>query len=85
MLCYLGGEVSEVAAFSTAPKRITAFEFDLVVVASLKFANGAVGKLSALLDGDTSICFAIYGPGQVEPGALVDIGHRLRPHQYRCG
>jgi UDP-N-acetyl-2-amino-2-deoxyglucuronate dehydrogenase len=57
MLRYLGGEVTEVAAFSAAPKRITAFEFDPVVVASLKFANGAVGKLSALLDGDTPYNF----------------------------
>jgi UDP-N-acetyl-2-amino-2-deoxyglucuronate dehydrogenase len=57
MLRYLGGEVSEVAAFSAAPKRVTAFEFDPVVVASLKFQNGAVGKLSALLDGDTPYNF----------------------------
>src|SRR5690606_28960359 len=54
---YLGGDVVEVAAFSAAPKRVTTFEFDPVVVASLKFANGAVGKLSALLDGDTPYNF----------------------------
>ncbi|MFZ4658373.1 MAG: Gfo/Idh/MocA family protein [Caldilineaceae bacterium] len=57
MLRYLGGEVVEVSAFAAAPKRIKSFEFDPVVVASLKFANGAVGKLSALLDGDTPYRF----------------------------
>jgi predicted dehydrogenase len=57
MLRYLGGEVTEVAAFAAAPKRITSFEFEPVVVASLTFANGAVGKLSALLEGDTPYRF----------------------------
>jgi len=57
MLRWLGGEVVEVSAFSAPPKRITAFEFDPAVIASLKFANGAVGKLSALLDGDTPYRF----------------------------
>lgn len=57
MLRWLGGEVTEVSAFSTVPKRIKTFDFDPVVVASLKFANGAVGKLSALLDGDTPYRF----------------------------
>ncbi len=57
MLRWLGGEVEEVSAFAAPPKRITAFEFDPAVVASLRFANGAVGKLSALLDGDTPYRF----------------------------
>ena len=57
MLRYLGGEVTEVAAFAAPPKRVTNFEFDPVVVASVKFANGAVGKLSSLMDGDTPYRF----------------------------
>lgn len=57
MLRWLGGEIVEVSAFAAPPKRVTAFEFDPVVVASLKFENGAVGKLSALLDGDTPYRF----------------------------
>ena len=57
MLRWLGGEVTEVSAFAAPPKRIKTFDFDPVVVASLKFANGAVGKLSALLDGDTPYRF----------------------------
>lgn len=57
MLRWLGGEVVEVSAFAAPPKRVTHFEFDPVVVAALKFANGAVGKLSALLDGDTPYRF----------------------------
>ena len=57
MLRWLGGEVAEVSAFAAPSKRIQSFEFDPVVVASLRFANGAVGKLSALLDGDTPYRF----------------------------
>ncbi|NJN84562.1 MAG: Gfo/Idh/MocA family oxidoreductase, partial [Caldilineaceae bacterium] len=57
MLRWLGGEVSEVSAFSAAGKRVTSFEFDPVVVASVKFENGAVGKLSSLMDGDTPYRF----------------------------
>ncbi|MEZ4619712.1 MAG: Gfo/Idh/MocA family oxidoreductase [Caldilineaceae bacterium] len=57
MLRWLGGEVTEVSAFAAPPKRVTAFEFNPVVVAALKFANGGVGKLSALLDGDTPYRF----------------------------
>ena len=57
MLRYLGGEVVEVSAFSARPKRVTAFDFDPVVVASLRFANGGVGKLSSLMDGDTPYAF----------------------------
>jgi predicted dehydrogenase len=57
MLRWLGGEIAEVSAFAAPPKRIKSFEFDPAVVASLRFANGAVGKLSALLDGDTPYRF----------------------------
>jgi UDP-N-acetyl-2-amino-2-deoxyglucuronate dehydrogenase len=58
-LRYFGGEVSEVAAFSTGPRKDMGYEFDPTVVASLKFENGAVGKLSSLLDGDTPYIFNI--------------------------
>lgn len=58
MLRFLGGEVTEVAAFSTAgPKKDMNFEYPPVTVASLKFANGAVGKLSALIEGETPYIF----------------------------
>lgn len=57
MLRYLGGEIREVAAFAAPPKRVHTFEFDPVVAASLRFENDAVGKLSALLDGDTPYRF----------------------------
>ena len=56
-LRYLGGEIVEVAAFS-APKRMNPdFEFDPVVAASLRFENGAVGKLSTMLEADTPYIF----------------------------
>ncbi len=57
MLRYLGGEIVEVAAFSARPKRTKGFDFAPVTVASVTFANGAVGKLSTLMDGDTPYAF----------------------------
>jgi predicted dehydrogenase len=57
ILRYVGGEIVEVSAFS-APKRINPdFEYDPVIVASVRFANGAVGKLSTILDADTPYIF----------------------------
>jgi predicted dehydrogenase len=57
ILRHLGGEIVEVAAYS-APKRLNPdFEYDPVIVASLRFANGAVGKLSTILDADTPYIF----------------------------
>ncbi len=58
-LRYLGGEVAEVAAFSTGPKRDMGYQFDPTVVASLKLENGAVGKLSSMIDGDTPYVFNV--------------------------
>jgi predicted dehydrogenase len=57
ILRYLGGEVSEVAAFTGGPKRDRSWEFPPVAVASLRFASGAVGKLSTILDADTPYIF----------------------------
>jgi UDP-N-acetyl-2-amino-2-deoxyglucuronate dehydrogenase len=58
ILRYVGGEIVEVAAFS-GPKRINAdYEYDPNVIASLRFANGAVGKLSTILDADTPYIFS---------------------------
>lgn len=57
ILRFLGGEIVEVAAFS-APKKINMdYEYDPNVVASLRFANGAVGKLSSVFDADTPYIF----------------------------
>jgi predicted dehydrogenase len=54
---WLGGEVVEVSAFSSGPKKNLDYGYDPNIVASLKFENGAVGKLSTLLDGDTPYNF----------------------------
>lgn len=54
---WLGGEVVEVTAFSTGAKKNLDYTYDPVVVASLKFENGAVGKLSTVLDGETPYIF----------------------------
>jgi UDP-N-acetyl-2-amino-2-deoxyglucuronate dehydrogenase len=57
ILRHLGGEIVEVAAFS-APKRINPdYEYDPNIVASVRFANGAIGKLSTVLDADTPYVF----------------------------
>ena len=56
---YFAGEVTEVAAFSAGPKKDLNYEYDPVVVASLKFENGAVGKLSTVLDADTPYIFNV--------------------------
>lgn len=57
ILRYLGGEIVEVAAFS-GPKRINPdYEYDPNVVASVRFANGAVGKLATVFDADTPYIF----------------------------
>jgi UDP-N-acetyl-2-amino-2-deoxyglucuronate dehydrogenase len=57
MLRFVGGEVREVAAFSGAKKLNMDYEFDPNTVAILKFENGAIGKLSAILDADTPYIF----------------------------
>jgi predicted dehydrogenase len=57
ILRHLGGEIVEVAALSASKRINRDFEFDPTVVASLRFANGAVGKLSTVLDADTPYVF----------------------------
>ncbi|MGD7707683.1 Gfo/Idh/MocA family protein [Microlunatus sp. Y2014] len=59
MLRFLVGEVTEVSAFGAKPRGDQPFAFDPVVVASLRFTNGAVGTVSALLEGDTPYNFPI--------------------------
>lgn len=56
-LRWLGGEVVEVSAFSTGAKKNLDYTYDPVTVASVKFENGAVGKLSTVLDGETPYIF----------------------------
>jgi predicted dehydrogenase len=56
---YFAGEITEVAAFSAGPKLDMSYQYDPVIVASLKFENGAVGKLSTVLDADTPYIFNV--------------------------
>jgi UDP-N-acetyl-2-amino-2-deoxyglucuronate dehydrogenase len=57
ILRHLGGEIVEVAAFS-GPKKINLdYEYEPNVVASLRFENGAVGKLATVFDADTPYIF----------------------------
>jgi UDP-N-acetyl-2-amino-2-deoxyglucuronate dehydrogenase len=56
-LRWLGGEVVEVSAHSTGARINMDYGYDPNVVASVKFANGAVGKVSTVLDADTPYIF----------------------------
>lgn len=58
-LRYFGGEIVEVSAYGAGPKINMDYEYDPVTVASVKFENGAVGKLSSVLDGDTPYIFNV--------------------------
>lgn len=85
MLRYLGGEIREVAAFSGPPKRVQGFDFDPVVAVSLRFENGAVGKLSALLDGDTPYRFhcRLFGTnGTIQDNAVYSTTTYPGAHDY---
>lgn len=57
ILRHLGGEIVEVSGFSAAKRVNGDFEFDPISVASLRFENGAVGKLSSMLEGETPYIF----------------------------
>ena len=57
ILRWLAGEVVEVAAFSTGPVMNKDYEYQPVSVAALRFANGAVGKLSSVIEGETPYIF----------------------------
>lgn len=51
------GEVAEVSAYSRSSDTNPDFEYDPIVVASMRFENGAVGKLSAIMEADTPYIF----------------------------
>jgi predicted dehydrogenase len=57
MIRWLGGEIVEVAAFGTKARKNLDYGYEPVTVASVKFENGAVGKLSTVLDADTPYIF----------------------------
>ena len=57
ILRWLAGEVAEVAAFSAGPIMNKDYEYPPVSVAALRFASGAVGKLSSVIEGETPYIF----------------------------
>jgi predicted dehydrogenase len=59
ILRYVGGEIVEVSAFSAPKKLILDYEYDPNVIASVRFANGAVGKVSTVLEADTPYVFNV--------------------------
>jgi UDP-N-acetyl-2-amino-2-deoxyglucuronate dehydrogenase len=57
ILRWLAGDVVEVAAFSAGPIANPDFQYPPLTVASLRFANGAIGKLSCMVEGETTYIF----------------------------
>jgi predicted dehydrogenase len=62
---WLGGDIVSVSARGARPRMLAALEYEPVVVATVTFANGAVGKLSTVLEGDTPHIFNVrlFGTG----------------------
>jgi predicted dehydrogenase len=58
-LRWFAGEIEEVSAFARGPKINLDYEYDPVTVASLRFADGSVGKCTTLLDGETPYIFNV--------------------------
>ncbi len=54
---WLAGEVVEVSAYSTGPIANADYDYQPVTIAALRFANGAVGKLSSMIEGETPYIF----------------------------
>jgi len=78
MVRYLGGDIAEVSAYAAPPKLNHDFEYPPVIVASMRFANGAVGKLSTLLEGDTPYIFntRLFGTaGTIQNNAVFSSTH----------
>lgn len=54
---FFAGDITEVVAFSRPYAINPDYEFDPVIAATVKFANGAVGTVSSVLDADTPYIF----------------------------
>lgn len=54
---WLGGEIVEVSAYGMDAKKNLDYQYAPNTVATLKFENGAIGKLSTVLDADTPYIF----------------------------
>lgn len=54
---WLAGEVVEVSAYSAGPTANPDFDYPPITVAALRFGNGAVGKLSSMIEGETPYIF----------------------------
>jgi predicted dehydrogenase len=81
ILRWLAGDVVEVAAFSTGPIDNKDYEYQPVSVAALRFANGAIGKLSSIIEGDTPYIFncRIFGT------TMSINNNRVHSHKYYPG
>jgi UDP-N-acetyl-2-amino-2-deoxyglucuronate dehydrogenase len=54
---WLGGEIVEVSAYEMGAKKNPDYQYPPNTVATVKFENGAIGKLSTVLDADTPYIF----------------------------
>lgn len=74
----VGSEVVEVSAYSTKGKGRSYYTYDPTTVAIVRFANGAVGKLSATMECEMPYAFNIVLMGH--KGAIRD--NRLWSHKF---
>lgn len=63
-LRWFGGEITEVCGYSTPGFKGSDYEFNPNVVAVLRFENGAIGKVSSLLECKTPYVFNVNILGQ---------------------
>lgn len=74
----VGSEITQVYAYSTKGKGRRYYTYDPTVVAAVKFANGAVGKISASMECRMPYAFNIVMMG--DQGTIRD--NRLWSNQY---
>lgn len=81
-----GDDIAEVSAFSCAPDSARRFGFDPAVVANVRFASGAVGTASALLEGDTPYVFGtrpVGTAGAIRDNATLSSARDPGKHDYQ--
>lgn len=77
-LRWFGGEITEVFGYSASGFDGSDYEFDPNLVAVLKFQNGAIGKVSSLLECKTPYIFNLHIVGQ--KGTILN--NKIYSHKY---
>ena len=77
-LRWFGGEITEVFGYSAPGFDNSDYEFDPNLVAVLKFENGAIGKVSSVLECKTPYIFNLHLVGQ--KGTILN--NKVYSHKY---